>query len=98
VGFFDWWYAPVGSLNKETHHGLNSLVVLGVWILWKMRNHTVFNGALPRIDEVLLAQEEADLWMLAGAKGLSGRLLLDLVVNSGLVCWCGRPIIRMGEM
>jgi hypothetical protein len=31
----------------------------------------VFNGASPRIDQAL-PQNEADLWMLAGAKGLSG--------------------------
>lgn len=53
----------------------NSLVALGAWILWKMRNDIVFNGASPRIDQaLLLAREEADLWMLAGAKGLSGQV------------------------
>jgi hypothetical protein len=32
----------------------------------------VFSGASPRIDQaLLLAQNEADLWMLAGTKGLS---------------------------
>jgi len=38
-----------------------------------MRNDIVFNGASPRIDQALiLVQDEADLWMLAGIKGLSG--------------------------
>uniref|UniRef100_K3ZCK4 Uncharacterized protein n=1 Tax=Setaria italica TaxID=4555 RepID=K3ZCK4_SETIT len=43
------------------------------WTLRKMRNDIVFNGVLPRMDQMLLlAQDEADHWMLAGAKGLSG--------------------------
>jgi hypothetical protein len=47
--------------------------MLGAWILWKERNDIVFNGASPRLERVLLlAQEEATLWMLAGAKGISG--------------------------
>jgi hypothetical protein len=38
-----------------------------------MRNDIEFNGASPRINRgLLLAQEEADLWMLAASKGLSG--------------------------
>jgi hypothetical protein len=50
-----------------------------------MRNDIEFNGALPRIDQALLAQEEADLWMLPSAKGLSVVwLVLDLVVSSVL--------------
>jgi hypothetical protein len=41
-------------------------------LLWKTRNDIVFNGAFPRLNRALLmAREEADLWLLAGAKGLS---------------------------
>jgi hypothetical protein len=44
----------------------------------KTRNDVVFNGASPRIDQaLLLAQEEADLWMLAGGKGLRALVVLD---------------------
>jgi len=36
------------------------------------RNDCVFNGATPRLSTTLnLAQEEAVLWSLVGAKGLS---------------------------
>jgi hypothetical protein len=48
------------------------LVVLGAWTIWKTRNDVVFNGVAPKVDRaLLLAREEAELWMLAGAKGLS---------------------------
>jgi len=41
-------------------------------MLWKLRNDVVFIGALPKIDHaLLLSREEANLWMLAGTKGLS---------------------------
>lgn len=33
----------------------------------------MFNGASPRLDRtLLLAQDEADHWMMAGVNGLSG--------------------------
>jgi len=40
-------------------------------MLWKERNDIVFNGASPRIERVLLLAQEAALWRLAGAKGIS---------------------------
>jgi hypothetical protein len=48
-----------------------------------LRNDIVFNDTSPRIDQaLLLAQNEADLQMLAGAKGLYTLWsLLDLVAS-----------------
>jgi len=61
---------PVSSKKKNVGRGFNLLVMLGAWILWKERNDIVFNGVSPRLDRApLLAQDEADHWMLAGAKG-----------------------------
>jgi len=73
VSLVEWWQQAGDTLNKETWRGFNSLVVLGTWVLWKLRNDIVFNGASPLIDRaLLLAQNEADLCILAGSKGLSG--------------------------
>ncbi|RCV33669.1 hypothetical protein SETIT_7G101000v2 [Setaria italica] len=67
-----WWQQAGSTLDKGTKRGFNSLVMLGAWILWKERNDIVFNGASPRMERVLLlAQEEAVLWRLAAAKGIS---------------------------
>jgi hypothetical protein len=69
AGFFEWWQQAGETLNKEAHRGFHSLVVLGAWILWKMRNDIVFNGASPRIDQaLLLAQDEADLGCMQAPK------------------------------
>jgi hypothetical protein len=44
--FMDWWQRmndlPLGPRKK----GLNSMIVLGTWILWKHRNRCVFDGLL----------------------------------------------------
>ncbi|GJN06809.1 hypothetical protein PR202_ga24574 [Eleusine coracana subsp. coracana] len=54
-----------------THKGLNSLVALGAWILWRHRNDCVFNGTSPNFVAALtLAGEEAWLWSKAGVAAL----------------------------
>jgi len=69
--FVSWRHAR-DSISTSARGGFNTLVVLGAWTLWRTRNEIVFDGALPRLDPALiLAQEDADLWLLAGAKGHS---------------------------
>jgi hypothetical protein len=48
------------------------MVVLGAWIIWKHRNRCVFYGlALCVAAALMAAREEAPLWLVAGARGLS---------------------------
>jgi hypothetical protein len=52
--------------------GLNSLIILGAWTLWKHRNQCVFDGVAPSSAASLAqANEERRMWELAGAKGIS---------------------------
>jgi hypothetical protein len=61
--------------------GLNSLLILGAWIIW--RNDCVFNGVPPRVSRVLgMARDEAWVWCMAGAKGLSLLVGYNLVTAS----------------
>jgi hypothetical protein len=72
VGFYSWWQQARDRLHTSVQRGFDSLVVLGAWTIWMARNDAVFNGIAPRVDRaLLLAWEEADLWILAGAKGLN---------------------------
>jgi hypothetical protein len=51
--------------------GLNSLIILGVWTLWKYRNGCVFDKNRPSMEAVLeSADQEKDLWVMAGARKL----------------------------
>ena len=73
VDFFDLWQQVWVPLGKEIREGFNSLVALGAWSICKMRNEVVFNGTSLRVEQMLtMAQEEAELRMMAGAKGLRG--------------------------
>ena len=50
---------------------MNSMIMLGAWILWKHRNACVFEGLQLSMWNVLHALEaEQHLWCLAGVQGL----------------------------
>ena len=78
------------AVDGDRRKGLNTLITLGAWTIWRHRNDCVFNGATPRLDTaLLLAKEEAELWCLAGAKGLS-----LLTAKGGLLgAVCFGPVI-----
>ena len=70
--FDAWWDKAVLTVSGDARKGLNSLIILGAWTIWKHRNDCVFNGATPILSTALNhAREEALLWSIAGAKGLS---------------------------
>ena len=43
--FSSWWYWAIKDVPKEMKKGLNSLITLVAWEIWKHRNECVFNGA-----------------------------------------------------
>jgi len=68
----EWWRKVDNAASGDLRKGLNSLVILGAWSIWRHRNDCVFNGATPNVNLALaLAREEAHWWSMAGAKGLS---------------------------
>jgi hypothetical protein len=70
--FDQWWCFNSARLSRLSKKGFDSMVVLGAWMLWKQRNVIVFQGSpLNMVVAVRLAKEEAFLWLLAGAKGIS---------------------------
>ena len=72
LDFFMWWQQAGDRISAGVLQGFNTLVVLGAWSIWRTRNDTVFDRIAPSVDRaLLLARDEAELWMLAGAKGLS---------------------------
>jgi hypothetical protein len=70
--FLDWWQRIEELALGMVRKGLNSLIILGAWIIWKHRNRCVFDGAAPSLTACLAqAEDERELWELAGAKGIS---------------------------
>ncbi|KAF8664924.1 hypothetical protein HU200_054242 [Digitaria exilis] len=68
----DWWLQIRRSVSKDWRKGVDSMVLLVSWRLWKMRNDCVFNAATPTITELIrLLLEDANLWMQAGASHLA---------------------------
>jgi hypothetical protein len=56
---------------KEQKSGLNSLIILVAWELWKHRNDCVFEGERPSVEVVLQKiANESSLWCMAGASAL----------------------------
>lgn len=51
--FHEWWERVIRLCNQEMRKGLNSLIVLGAWILWNHCNRCVFDGVAPNLLETL---------------------------------------------
>jgi hypothetical protein len=71
TSFSAWWCSSIKSVPKDLKKGLNSLIILVTWEIWKHRNSCVFEGARPSV-QVLLQQvsSECVLWCSAGATKL----------------------------
>lgn len=71
--FADWRRRTIKRVKKEDRKGVNSLIILGAWMIWKHRNACVFEGVSPSVNTILsLLKDEQSLWCLAGAKKLQG--------------------------
>jgi hypothetical protein len=67
------WRRVLKRVKKEVKKGINSLIILVSWCLWKQRNSSVFNGASPSISSIMgILKDEQSLWCMAGAKKLQG--------------------------
>jgi hypothetical protein len=70
--FFDWWAAASSRVDGQVQKGLNSIIILAAWSIWKHRNRCVFDGATPDVSCVVsVCKEELHQWSLAGARGVS---------------------------
>lgn len=61
----------VRVVSKETKKGMESLIILVVWQIWKYWNGRVFNNATPSTNVILDAvARENLLWCTAKARAL----------------------------
>jgi hypothetical protein len=77
--FSNWWCQSIKKVEKSLRKGLNSLIILVAWEIWKHRNACVFEGVVPCTQRVQSAViEEGNVWCLAGASALQDLLLRKL--------------------
>jgi hypothetical protein len=76
TSFSAWRCTSIKFASKDRRKGLNSLIILVKWEVWKYRNSCVFEGARPDVQVLLQkVSSECVLWCLAGATKL--KELLD---------------------
>ena len=69
--FSGWWRKVIKAVPKEVRRGLNTLIILVAWEVWKHQNDCVFENSRPCIQTVLRAVSiEGGLWCYAGASKL----------------------------
>jgi hypothetical protein len=56
--YLGWWEEVGAAVNGLTKRGLDSLIILGAWILWNHRNICVFDGCSPNVIMSLRAADE----------------------------------------
>ena len=67
-------------MKKEYTRGVNSLIILGAWMIWKHRNACVFEGVPPSVNSIMRdIKDEHSLWCLAIAKKLQDLGLIDVI-------------------
>uniref|UniRef100_A0A453S935 Reverse transcriptase zinc-binding domain-containing protein n=1 Tax=Aegilops tauschii subsp. strangulata TaxID=200361 RepID=A0A453S935_AEGTS len=72
TSFFPWWSASLTASPASLRKGLNSLIALTAWSIWKHRNAALFDGLRPSTDALVhTIKEETRLWSKAGAQGLA---------------------------
>jgi hypothetical protein len=71
--FAEWWRKVVKRVQKEHKRGVNSIIILGAWMIWKHRNAYVFEGAALSVTSIMRdLKDEHNLWCVAGARKLQG--------------------------
>ncbi|CAO2038521.1 unnamed protein product [Urochloa humidicola] len=85
ISFEDWWHKVSTRVNGQTQRGLNSIIILVSWEIWKHRNRCVFDATQPNLRGLLLAiRDELQTWDIAGARGIAYLLAL-LPTGQGVV-------------
>jgi hypothetical protein len=64
TNFMEWWQEVSEAVHGPFGDGLNSLIVLGAWVLWKNhKNRCIFDDLSPNTAVVLIqVGEERRLW------------------------------------
>jgi hypothetical protein len=63
VSFLEWWERGSAGISGMVQNGLDSLIILGAWMIWKHRNRSFFDGESPNLSLLLeFTDEERQRW------------------------------------
>ena len=72
-----WEQFCLTCLLFQVKEGVDSIIILGSWLVWKHRNYCVFDGGTPSLSRVMTTfREDVQQWSVAGARGVSYLLAL----------------------
>lgn len=81
--FSVWWSNAISRVPKVLREGLNSLIILLAWELWKHQNYCVFEGTNASVQLVLPTMaNDSGLWCLVGTSALHKLLIRSLSPDS----------------
>ena len=58
TSFDAWWERSSNAMAVHLKTGLSSIIILGAWILWNIRNWCVFDADSPNLARTLLSDSE----------------------------------------
>ena len=68
----EWWAGASNRFYGQVKKRVNSIIILGAWLVWKHRNYCVFDGGSPDLSRVIFAfREAAQQWSVAAGQGVS---------------------------
>jgi hypothetical protein len=72
-GLLHWWLLLRNGHSKLKQKGLDSIVMLVTWTVWKERKKWIFDDAPAKSPSVLVDNiwKEGELWVLAGARWMA---------------------------
>ena len=68
LSFDEWWAKASGRVDGQIRKGLNSIIILGTWSIWKHRNHCVFDAILPNLIITAMTCSSGQWSLAAGAR------------------------------
>ena len=89
----------IKNVPKDTKKGLNSLIILVAWNIWKHRNACVFESDRPCIWIVLqVVANESSLWCFAGASVVHELLIWSLNLGTEVTSCLVLPLVRQAKI
>jgi hypothetical protein len=62
INFMEWLHEANEAIQGPFRDGLNSLIMLGAWVLWNHRNRCIFDGLSPNIANFLIQVGDEVCW------------------------------------